>query len=110
MTTITPTTETIENRWGTFEWTTWTVQGYDLARIVDAYATDEPADWRIRPQHCDLPDITDRSHHASEGVDYGVNWSAQGTRTPAEARTYALVLLQAAEAAEAFNKIRNEQA
>lgn len=106
---ITPTTETIENRWGTFEWTTWTVQGYALVRVVDTYAADEPAGWMIRPQHRDLPDIIDRSHHASDGVDYGVNWSAQGARTPTEARTYALGLLQAAEAAEAFNKIRNEQ-
>ena len=107
---ITPTTNTVENKWGTFEQTVWTVQGYTLTRIVDINAADEPADWRLQPQNRDMPDITDQSYLPSEGVNYGVNWSAQGTRTPAEARTYALGLLQAAEAAEIFNKIRNEQA
>lgn len=45
---------------------------------------------------------------AREGVNYGVNWSAVGTRSAAEARAYAIQLLHAAEVAEAFTKIRND--
>lgn len=103
---INHTTKTIENDYGIFEQESWEVHGYTLVRIIDTNAPGEGADWKVRHDR-DLPELDNQNFWAKDGVDYGVNWSAMGTRPAADARSYALGLLQAAEAAEAFSKIRN---
>ena len=103
---INHTTKTIENDYGTFNQERWELYGYVLMRVTKQDDAGYPEDWRIQePQGA--PSLDNRNFFSEEGVDYGVNWSAKGTRSAAEARTYALHLLQAAEAAEKFNEIRN---
>lgn len=100
---LTYTTETIENTYGTFDQEAWEIHGYTLVRITDRNDTSEPADWRVRHDR-EMPDL-DNMNYTGE-VEYGVNWSAMGTKTSAEARSYALKLLQASEAAEIFTQVR----
>ena len=82
--------------------TTHTVGGYTLVRtefpILDRVA------WKVRTHH-DLPSITDMSDFMSETPRFGVNWSAQGTRSSANARAYGALVMAAADVADVFNRI-----
>lgn len=100
------TTRTVETARGNFDQEIWEMYGHTLTRVTKQGDDTYPADWRIQaPQGA--PSLDNRNFFTEEGADYGVNWSAQGTRSAAEARTYALHLLQAAEVAEKFNEIQN---
>lgn len=107
MSNITFTTKTIESSYGTFEQEAWEIYGYHLLRTIKINDPEEPADWRVRTPN-GAPTLDNMNYLTRDGVDYGVNWSAMGTRTTADARTYGMQLLHAAEAAEAFTKIRND--
>lgn len=100
------TTRTVQNDYGTFDQEIWEICGYTLTRTSDRDATDEPADWNVqRPDGA--PILDNRNFIGDAPVEYGINWSAKGTQTVADARDYALQILQACKAAEAFSEIRN---
>ena len=97
------TTKTIQNRDGDeFTITHWVVGGYTLVR-TECPALDRN-EWRVHSSR-DLPSITDMSDFMSETPGFGVNWSAQGTRSSANARAYGALVMAAADVADVFNRI-----
>ena len=107
MTTYAPTTtETFEaDETRTVHETTWVKGEYTLVRrqISSDKGLSSPR-WDIRAEY-NLPSIDDTSSWNDEIPVYGVNWSAKGTKTVAEARDYALQIASAATAAEHFSNI-----
>lgn len=81
--------------------TDWTVGGYTLRK------TEEPGytDWGVVNTNRDLPSIYDTSTFAEDAPVFGVNWSACGTKSSADARAYAALLATAADVADVFNRI-----
>lgn len=61
--------------------------------------------WDIIVDDRDLPGIYDNSSYRALNPEFGVNWSAMGTRSSEEAQAYAMNLVIAANAADYFNKI-----
>ena len=82
--------------------TTHTVGGYTLVRtefpILDRVA------WKVRAPY-DLPSITGLSVYGDKTTEFGVNWSACGTKSSVDARAYAAQLATAADVADLFNRI-----
>ena len=85
----------------TAQFTDWTVGGYTLRK------TEEPGftDWGVVNTNRDLPAIYDTSTFAEDAPKFGVNWSACGTKSSADARAYAALLATAADVADLFSEI-----
>lgn len=97
------TTKTIQNSDGDdFIITHWIVGGYTLVR-TECSALDRN-EWRVHSSR-DLPSITDMADLDAETPGFGVNWSAQGTRSSANARAYGSLVMIAADVADVFNRI-----
>lgn len=89
--------------------TTWTVGGYRLIRTTET-GTDYVR-WSSQNDDHAAPGLYEiKNWNEPETVEYGVNWSAQGTQSVADARAYAQAITDAAAAAEAFTQIRSENA
>lgn len=92
--------------------TTWTVAGYRLVRVTEA--GNDRANWSVENDDYSAPSLfTIQSYSVDSCIptyEYGVNWSAQGTKSVTDARAYAQAIVNAAAAAEAFGKIRTENA
>lgn len=99
---ITNTTKKVTSDGDEFTVTTYTVGGYTLVRTESSDRV--LARWNIRA-HRDLPTITDMSNFDAETPEFGVNWSACGTRSSVDARVYAAQLATAADVADVFNRI-----
>lgn len=101
-TTATKLTETL-----TLHESTWTYGDYTLLARYSVKADGDAStiSWSVSARDWELPSIHDNAPYRSTSVNFGVNWSAQGTKTPEEARTYARHLLVAADAADHFNEI-----
>lgn len=80
--------------------TEWTCGAYTLQKVE----ANEYTDWRVSRADRDLPAIED-SARFGEDTEWGVNWSACGSNSPAEATAYAQQIMAAAATAEAFNAI-----
>ena len=97
------TTKTIQNRDGDeFIITRWAVGGYTLVR-TECPALDRN-EWRVHSSR-DLPSITDMSSFDVEVPEFGVNWSACGTKRSPNARAYGSLVMTAADVADVFNRI-----
>ena len=81
--------------------TEWTVGAYTLRK------TEEPGylHWGVRKADRDLPDVYETGSFGAKTVEFGVNWSACGTQSAADARAYAEKLATAADVADVFNAI-----
>ena len=98
----TPTTRTRTFESGeTVQFTEWTVGAYTLRK------TEEPgySDWGVVAADRDLPTITNTASYRAKAPEFGVNWSACGTQSSADARAYAALLATAADVADLFNRI-----
>lgn len=97
------TTKTITNSDGDeFIITRWAVGGYTLVR-TECPVLDR-IEWRVHSS-LDLPSITDMSSFMSETPEFGVNWSACGTKRSPNARAYGALIVTAADVADVFNRI-----
>ena len=88
----------------TVQYTDWTVGGYTLRK------TEEPGftGWGVVNTNRDLPAIYDTSAFAEDAPVFGVNWSACGTKPAADARAYAALLATAADVADLFSRIAED--
>lgn len=82
---------------------TWELNGYKLSKIT---SPEKDVRWMVEADY-ELPSVHELGFSWKENPGYGVNWSAMGTKSPHEAFEYAGLLKNAAEAAFAFNEIRN---
>lgn len=89
--------------------TTWEHGEYRLIRTVETGEGESV--WSVKVADWKLPSIHEQSTDwmNPQAVTYGVNWSAIGTVAADEARDYAAKIVAAAEAAEAFNEVRNNE-
>ena len=85
----------------TVQVTEWTAGGYTLRKTKESDYTT----WDVRNADLDLPSIFNTSTFAEDTPAFGVNWSACGTQSSAEARAYAAQLATAADVADVFNRI-----
>ena len=81
--------------------TDWTVGAYTLRK------TEEPGylHWGVVTADRDLPAIFEVATYGAKTPEFGVNWSACGTKPSADARAYAALLATAADVADLFNRI-----
>ena len=94
-------TDTDESGQVTVRKTEWTCGAYTLRK------TEEPGylNWGVRSADHDLPSIYETASYGAKTVQFGVNWGACSTKTPAEAAAYAQQIATAAATAAAFNEI-----
>ena len=85
----------------TAQFTDWTVGGYTLRK------TEEPGytNWGVVITDRDLPAIYETASYGAKTQEFGVNWSACGTKPATEARAYAALLATAADVADLYNRI-----
>ena len=98
---ITTTSARTRNSGETVEFTEWTVGGYTLRKIVEAGYTD----WGVVAAGRDLPTIANAASYRADTPVFGVNWSACGMQSAADARAYGALLATAADVADVFNRI-----
>lgn len=103
MSEITVTTETVTRDGVEFVKTTWTAGVYRLVRT--AVTGKVNVRFNVECDNWTAPSLHTLPMFGTDEIAYGVNWSAQGTKTPAEALAYAQAITEAAAAAEAFNQI-----
>lgn len=95
-------TESVDRDGDEYIITTYAVGGYALIRTE---SSDRDYDrWYVRAPH-ELPSIDDMSAFMAETPEFGVNWSACGTKPSADARAYGALLTTAADVADVFNRI-----
>ena len=103
----TPTTTASTNESGeTTQFTEWTVGAYTL-RKTELRKAEEPGyiHWGVSTTDHDLPSIHNTASYRAKTPEFGVNWSAWGTRPSTDARAYAAQLAEAADAVDVFNAI-----
>lgn len=86
--------------------TTWAKDGYTLVRrqANDANGPKGEARWAVQASG-DLPALTNMADWDATYPEFGINWSAMGTKSPEEARNYGNLLIAAADAAAYFNRL-----